>query len=180
MNVIRIKWLKRLGQTKAFLGGGVVLLIVGGLAYGAYISSVENACLVRHNIVMNCLREHVKSGREIPKSLTELTELEYISGNQKLKYYPDAWSKPGRIFLKSPGVGSYIVTFGDGARTVLNYYDNSTRTQGYETNSNEITYRLQSKTIFGTLPMLFLLIFLLLAFSAIFIIERIVKKDLEK
>ena len=165
MSIIRNKWIERLAQTKAFLAGCIVLLIIGGLAYGSYITTVESACLVRQIIITTALREHTKSNGALPENLSELG---FDNKKRKMKYYPDAWNKPGKILLISSGVGSYIVTFGDGSRAVLISYD--------APSSDEFGHRLRSRNILGGLAIFILLIVLILSFFTTFIIEHLIRK----
>jgi len=194
MKDIPNKWVRQLALTKAFLGGCIALLVIGGIGYEACRLAAQDGCIVRHSIFMEVLEHHIASGGHLPINLLELAELERVTELQKysigpsvsfekerrdLQYYPDAWKKPGKIIFQSSVLGSYVVTFGDGSRAVLSrYYDYPEHQpdQPLKINKSAGKYRLQGRGFLGTVPVLVLLVFLLVTFIILAIVERVMKK----
>lgn len=190
------KWPKRLVFIKGLIAGCISLLLITGFYYGTYAKVAHGRCMVRHRVIMGALEKHLDSGERIPRNLSELADLEYISDIQKfsispsvsfekkrhdLKYYPDAWNKPGRIILQSCVCGSHVVTLGDGSVAVLSYWHyKPEKKQRDETNLSNEEYHLQAPGVYATLPPVVLFILLVVSLFIIVCVERIMKKRQEK
>jgi len=97
-----------------------------------------SGCFVRQDVIIRALNEYFNTKGHIPENLDEFSTYEcHIYNNQKtnmypfiqyqqerydLRYYPEAWGKPGKMFLVSAYKDGYIVTFGDGSRAILSEY----------------------------------------------------------
>lgn len=159
---INDQWLVRFVRMKAFLGGGIVLLIGSLLIGWAYISAVESSALVRQRLIMDALKKQTKLGKVLPESISGLG---FSYTEKEVKYYADAWDDPHKFLLLSPGVGSYIVAFGDGTNAVLLYYD---------TQNSEYRGQYLPRNISLAYPILIVISLLLLFLLIILIIERLV------
>jgi hypothetical protein len=130
------KWINRLILAKGIILGFALLLFLMGNYYGTYARVKEKECFVAHLFIMRALENHLSSGNEVPATLSEqslmkfsddqkqslLSTVRHYTERRSLKYYADAWGKPGRVLLRSSVCGSYAVTFGDGSRAVLSYW----------------------------------------------------------
>lgn len=184
---------KRLVFIKGLIAGSILSLIILGSYCGSYAVVKQGQCMVRHSAIMTALKEHISSGGQIPQNLSELVLLEYTGTGQRrslssvlgfgkerrdLKYYPDAWNRPGEILLQNSVLGSYVVTFGDGSLAVLSYYwDRQPRKELINEGGlgNEEHY-LRSRGAHGTLPVVALFVLLVVSFFIIVIAERIIKR----
>ena len=95
--------------------------------------------MVQHKAIFKALKNSYAKGGEIPETLAGLTALSYddmkngsISNlienqlkNYDLRYYPNAFNKPGEIILQSSVSGSYVITFGNGSQSVVSYWRNA-------------------------------------------------------
>ncbi len=126
--------LKRRIWKRIAAAGCVLIVLLFTIFYSTYAGSVLNRAIVHHIVIVKAVRENVSSGHQIPATITELKTLSYDNGGQTtsispsvcfeeehhgLKYYPNAWDKPERIFLRSYACGMYVVTFGKGSFAVL-------------------------------------------------------------
>ena len=185
------KWSKMVGSIKVFIGGWILLILLG-LVYKGYVNTEKNGSIVRHIIIRRALEDHVNRGGEILQSLSEIDKLQYTSGNEEhsldstvsferanndFRYYPAAWNRPGEILLQSSVLGSYVVTFGDGSLAVLSYWDRQPRKELINEGGlgNEEHY-LRSRCALGTLPVVTLFVLLVVSFFIIVIVERIIKR----
>ena len=184
MQNVSQKWGKRLVFIKGFIAGAILLLIIIGTYCGTYAVVKQGQCMVQHRAIMNALKQHLESGKPIPRTLSELAPLEYSDGlnlswilsHPNLKYYPDAWNKPGRIFLQSLVCGSYVVTFGDGTMATLSYWHiRPDEKQPHADKLSKEECNLPITSCINTLTVRVLLI-LLLSFVTIFIVERVIKQ----
>jgi hypothetical protein len=119
MQNVAQKWSRRLFFIKGLIAGFILSLIILGNYFGPYAKVKQGQCFVRHIAIMSALKEHLESGQPIPRNLSELAppeDSDRFRVSRTVKYYPDAWNKPGRILLQSSVCGSYVVTFGDGSR----------------------------------------------------------------
>jgi len=183
---------KRLVFIKGLIAGSILSLIILGSYCGSYAVVKQGQSMVRHIAIMTALKEHISSGGQIPQNLSELALLEYAGTGQRrslssvldfekerrdLKYYPDAWNRPGEILLQSSVLGSYVVAFGDGSLAALSYWDRQPRKELINEGGlgNEEHY-LRSRCALGTLPVVTLFVLLVVSFFIIVIVERIIKR----
>lgn len=130
------KWNNRLIFVRGIILGCALLLFVIGSYYGSYARIKEGECFVAHEFILMTIENCLSSGSGVPATLSEQSLME-LSDDQKqnllptvrheterrsLEYYADAWGKPGRVLLRSSVCDSYAVTFGDGSRAVLSYW----------------------------------------------------------
>ena len=189
------KWRKLLASIKVFVGG-CILLIICGVIYSTYVTAAQDGCIVRHKIIISTLKDHVDSGGQIPESISELAGLAYTGGNEKfklgpsisfererndLKYYPCAWSEPGRILLQSSVCGSYVITFGDGSLAVMSYWHRQLGEKQEEKLAGcQQKGRLQASGTCGAKVVIVFFILLVVFFFFIMVIERIMKRRQSK
>ncbi|MHC4229897.1 MAG: hypothetical protein ACYSW0_20875, partial [Planctomycetota bacterium] len=91
------------------LGCALSLLVIGNY-YGSYARIKESECFVAHQIIVDAIQNHQSSVGGVPATLSEKSLMKF-SDDQKqsllaiarhqaqrrsLKYYADAWGKPGR------------------------------------------------------------------------------------
>lgn len=189
------KWKNRLILVKGIVLGCALLLLVIGNYYGSYARIKEGECFVAHHFIMNAIKKCLSSGGEVPAILSEqssmkfsddqeqslLTIVHHETEKRSLKYYADAWGKPGRVLLRSSVCGSYAVTFGDGSRAVLSYWHKGP----VETEPNEIRTIKEGISFVAPGPWsptsgILALSLLVVCFFAIHIIERFLKKRIGK
>lgn len=186
MQNVSQKWGKRLLFIKGLLAGSILTLVILGIYCGTYAVIKQDQCMVQHIAIIDALEKHLESGQPIPQNLSELASLEYINGDYRFslsstvshqkdkygfKYYPDAWKKPGRILLQSLVCGSYVITFGDGSRAIVSYWDY----KPYEKKPEDV-YLLHSMGAFSTLPVLVFFILLIVSLVTVLIVERVIKR----
>ena len=113
MEDIKKKRYRKLALIKNFIAAWLLLLLIDSIGFKAYMSTLQGRCLVGHELIIKALEKHTTSGEQIPVNLSELASLEFVSKAERfsiaptisalkkrydLKYYPEAWRKPGRIF----------------------------------------------------------------------------------
>jgi len=190
------KWSGKLALIKIFIAAWLLLLLIDSIGFKAYMSTLQGRCLVGHELIIKAIEKHISSGEHIPVNLSELASLEFVSKAERfsiaptistlkkryeLKYYPEAWRQPGRIFLQSSVCGSYVVTFGSGSQAVLSHWCYELE----ENLSDKISlsrdeYRLQARGAYATLPAAVFYTLLILSLFLIVVVERIMKKKKDK
>ena len=194
MQYVAEKWYRRLVFIKGFTVGCVLALFITGSFYSTYARVAEGECMVRHLTIMSALKEHVDSRGQIPGDVSKLALLEYTSGMQRqklsptiswkekrqdLRYYPDAWGKPGRIILRSTACGSYVVTFGNGSLAVISYWDyKPEENQQDQVNASREDYHFRAPGVYGTLPWIVSFVLLIVLFFITTILERVIKRKI--
>jgi hypothetical protein len=177
-------WNRRLILVKVFLIGAFFSMsfIIG--YGGVYAQTKQGQCSVQHIAIMRALKKQIESGKPIPRNLSELAALEYSKGLNlswilslpKLRYYPDAWNKPGRILLQSKVCGSYVVTFGDCVLAVMSqWYFRSEGKQPDVDKLSEEERNLPMKGCLHALPIVVFLFLLMLSLVMVVIVERLIK-----
>ena len=182
MEEVKNKLHKRLHSIKLFLAGWVIAMMVGGSFFVTYRQCLIDACMVKHNIIMSALKRNISLGGQIPKSITDLGSLEYVSTTEyqrfgiaeivgileqhySFEYYPEGLGKPGKILFLSSLPGSFVITFGDGSRAVVSaWYPEFEDVQRSLKAKVDITFLIT----FSVIP---IIIFIMLSLS-----ERIIRR----
>ena len=177
-------WNRRLIFVRVFLIGALFSMFFIFGYCGTYAQLKQEQCAVRHIAIMRALKKHIESGKPIPRTLSELALLENNGGHNlswilsfsKLKYYPDAWNKSGRIFLQSKVCGSYVVTFGDGVLATLSlwHFGSDVKQQDVDKLSEE-ERDLPVKGCIHAFPVVLFLFLLMLSLVMVVIVERLIK-----
>ena len=130
-----IKDVLKITLIKIFLAGCLFVLI-GQVILGTYLLTAQDVCGVHHRTILSVLKKHVSTDGKVPQNLSDLGS--FGQNQHDLKYYPDAWNKPGRILLRSSVLNSYVITFGDGSIAMLTYWESrSSEKQPVESSLSE-------------------------------------------
>jgi len=189
------KWNDRLILVRGIiLGCALFFFLVDGCYYKTYARIKEGECFVTHHFIINAIKNRLSSGGGVPATLSEqsvmdsfddpeqnlLATVRHQTQRRSLKYYADAWDKPGRVLLRSSACGSYAVTFGDGSHAVLSYW----HARPVEADPNEVRTiaRTMEEGLYFIAPgpwsptsSILVLFALAVFFCATIIIERILK-----
>jgi len=105
------------------MAGFVAALLVRGVYFGVVTTSGANSHTETQVDCWLKLSEAVESGREIPRDLESLCSIVgYTIDLPGFRYNPDAWGKPGAILFQSRVPELYVLTFGDGSRSAVEYW----------------------------------------------------------
>ncbi|MCP4259575.1 MAG: hypothetical protein GY774_19000 [Planctomycetes bacterium] len=181
------KWKNRLILVRGIILGCALLLFVIGNYYGSYARIKESECFVAHEYILMAIKKRLNSGDGVPATLSEqsvmnsfddpeqnlLATVRHQTQRRSLEYYADAWGKPGRVLLRSSVCGSYAVTFGDGSRAVLSFWNEEpTEADPNEAKAIEKGLYFHAPGPWSPTSGILVLLVLALCFFAILIIER--------
>lgn len=103
-----------------FMTSSLLFVVIFVISSGIF-AALEDSEYVLQNIIILAIEQHVNSTGEVPK----YADICHVSKDiNDTTYYPDSWGKSGKILLKSKRLisGSFVVTFGDGAKATLSNY----------------------------------------------------------
>jgi len=101
-----------------FILACLILFISNSILKSVKITK-QGEFFVQHDFIIRAIQNYIASHGKVPNTLEELNLAQY---EDIVNYYPESWSKPGKILLESQFMDFYFVTFGNDDYAVVKSY----------------------------------------------------------